>query len=66
MPILFTGKSLLNALILSLFIFSLCLLYHFITAPQSYEDCILNYIKSNESNYAINLIDDICKSKHPS
>lgn len=63
MTVEFTGKSLRNAIILCVVIFSLFMAYYFMTKPSTYEDCILTYLKTGASNYTANFIDDICEAK---
>lgn len=63
MTVSFTGKSFLYAVVLCFFIFILCLSYKYLTAPGTYEDCVLTYLKSDASNYTANFIDDMCSDK---
>lgn len=63
MTVSFNGKNLLYAMILCIFIFLLCLAYKYLTAPHTYEDCVLLYLKTDASNYAENFIDDMCNDK---
>lgn len=59
----FSKVSLRNAMILSFFIFLLFLAYDFITKPANYEDCVLTFLKSDGSRFAVELIDDVCQKK---
>ena len=58
-------SSLRNFIILSSFIFLLCVMYHYLTKPHSYEDCVLIYLKSDGSRMAVDFIDDMCEAKFP-
>lgn len=65
MNIEISNKSLKNIIILVFFIFLLCVAYHYLTKPHSYEDCVLASLKSDGSRMAVGFIDEMCEAKFP-
>lgn len=65
MKLEFTRNSMKNFIIFSAFIFFLCVAYHYLTEPHSYEDCVLTNLKSDSSPMAVRFIDEMCEAKFP-
>ena len=63
MNVVFTNGSLRNSIILSIVILGLFLAYEYLTRPGNYEDCVLFYLKSDASRFAVDLIDEACGKK---
>lgn len=64
MKIELSNSTMKNLIIVCSFVFVLCIAYHYLTQPHSYEDCILTNLKS-DSPMAVGFIDDMCEAKFP-
>ncbi len=65
MKIELSSRSMKNLIVLSSFIFLLCVFFHYLTKPHNYEDCVLANLKGDERTMAVGLIDDMCEAKFP-